>query len=496
MRERFGLGAMRASAPPLWVWGAACLFGVAGGLGQAPWSLWLLALLGFAGLFWLFERFPSGWIGWIGGCGYFATALFWIIEPFLVDVARHGWMAPFALFFLASGLAVLWAVAFSAARWFGGRLSLVVLWCAMEMLRAVLFTGFPWATVGHIWIDTPVALLAALGGAPILTFLALSLAALLSRKRQAVIAVLVLAAAWGGGHWHLRGNPVEFSDTVVRFVQPNAEQHLKWDSDLIPVFFQSQLAMTRAPAERRPDVVIWPETAIAYRIGEAPRAMEMMSEAAAGVPIIFGGNRVENGTFRNALAVMGADGTLRDTYDKHHLVPFGEYVPFGDLLGRLGIRGLAARDGGGFAPGPGQVLLDVPGLGQVLPLICYELIFPRHLRTVPRADVLVQITNDAWFGNVSGPYQHLSQAQLRAIEQGLPVLRVANTGVSAAIDPLGRLTAQTQLGEAGYLDADVPQAASPTPYSLWGDAPMRTILLVLVVWLLTFRTDFRRSKPV
>jgi apolipoprotein N-acyltransferase len=165
-------------------------------------------------------------------------------------------------------------------------------------------------------------------------------------------------------------------------------------------------------------------------------------------------------------------------YDKHHLVPFGEYIPFGEWLGRFGIRGLAASDGAAFVPGPGPAVMTVPGIGRVMPLICYEGIFAEEVNAMPeRAVLLVLVTNDAWFGLNVGPYQHLAQGRLRAIEQGLPMVRVANTGISALIDPHGRILGQIPLGHEGVLDLPLPAALPPTPYSRTGDWPVILLLI-------------------
>jgi apolipoprotein N-acyltransferase len=177
-------------------------------------------------------------------------------------------------------------------------------------------------------------------------------------------------------------------------------------------------------------------------------------------------------------------GQQRGLYDKHHLAPFGEYVPLGDLMARLGVFGLATTTGNGFSAGPGPALLDVGKLGRAVPLICYEAVFPQDVNGAPdRADFLLQITNDAWFGTRSGPYQHLAQAQMRAIEQGLPMMRSANTGVSAMIDPQGRITESLPLGQAGYVDAVLPEQQARTIYSWIGDSPVLIALLFLVAVL-------------
>ena len=217
-------------------------------------------------------------------------------------------------------------------------------------------------------------------------------------------------------------------------------------------------------------------------------------DAAGGRPMIFGINRGEGRRIYNSLVQLDGDAAITAIYDKHHLVPFGEYIPLGDLLGGLGLRGLAQRDGNGFSPGPGPRVLDLPGIGPVLPLICYEGVFARDIAAAPaRPAVLLMITNDAWFGQVSGPYQHLAQARLRAVEQALPMIRVANTGISAMIDPGGRLIGPIPLGQAGVRDLALPKPGAPTLYSRTGDAPWAG-LLGLSLFLLTLGFVFNLRK--
>ncbi|MEP3348018.1 apolipoprotein N-acyltransferase, partial [Litoreibacter sp.] len=474
--------------------GLAAIAGALGALGQAPWSLWPVALLGFAGLFWLYRETLSApkaaWIGWAGGAGYFAIALFWLVEPFLVDIARHGWMAPFALFFMSGGLALIWATAFGVAHRIGGLIALVILWCAAEMLRSVLFTGFPWATVGHIWSGHPILQLAALGGTPVLTCVALAISAGPSSRKPLVgigMSAALLGGSWLYGAQVLSTNAALFTDQTVRLIQPNAAQHLKWDPEHSGRFLQRAVDLTTEPADAPLDLIVWPETSVPYPLNGAPAVLEAIAKAGRGTSVIVGGNdRIEDG-WRNTLTLLDQNGQRTQTYHKYHLVPFGEYIPFGEALSKLGIRGLASRDGGGFSKGPGPQLMDLPGIGPALPLICYELIFPRSFRGLDRPNLLLQITNDAWFGNISGPYQHLAQAQVRAVEQGLPLIRAANTGVSAVIDPWGRVLAQTQLNEVAFLDAKVPAPTDATLYSRVDDWPMRGGLAVLLLWLIIAR---------
>ena len=261
---------------------------------------------------------------------------------------------------------------------------------------------------------------------------------------------------------------------------------------MIPVFFDRNLQFTAAVTERKPDLVIWPETSVPYLLNSAEGALQVIADAADGVPVVLGmQRRGEAGQYFNSLVVLGADGVVADVYDKSHLVPFGEYMPGGWLAAKLGLTGLAAQGGFGFGSGDGLRLVDIPGLGRALPLICYEAIFPEEVGGVaPRPDWLLQITNDAWFGNLTGPQQHLAQARFRAIEQGLPMVRAANTGISAMIDARGQITAMLGLGVAGYLDVQLPHGLPPTVYSRTGDLPVNLLLIVATAALLLKRRRF------
>ncbi|MEX5729846.1 apolipoprotein N-acyltransferase [Rhodovulum iodosum] len=487
--------ALTAVTRPRRLWAAFGL-GAAAALGHAPLGLWPVALLGLAGIVALVAGADTAGRAarraWIAGGGYFAASLNWIVEPFLVDIARHGWMAPFALVLMAFGLALFWAAAgWLSARLVAGRAARGLLFAIVlvlaEALRGYVFTGFPWALIGHVWIGTPVMQLAALGGPHLLSLIAVlaatlpvALAAGQARAAGLALSVLLVAGTWGAGALRLAAPvPGRPDAPLIRVIQPNAAQHLKWRRDMIPLFWERQLALTAYPQGPRPDLVIWPETSVPFMLERAGGALDEIAAAARGAPAIVGVQRREGRRTFNSLAVVGPDGALGQVYDKHHLVPFGEYVPFAGVLGRLGIKGLAANDVYGYAAGPGAALIDLGRLGQALPLICYEAIFPRDVRAAPgRADWLLQITNDAWFGRWTGPYQHLAQARLRAVEQGLPMVRAANTGVSAMIDARGRFVDRLALNSAGQFTAPLPPALPATPYARTGDAPA---LLVLVL---------------
>ncbi len=471
--------------------GLAFACGAVMALGQAPLDAWYLAVPGLAALIALLARQrgvrAAAFVGWFGGAGHFALALSWIVEPFFIDFAQDGWMAPFAPVLMAFGLGLFWAAAGALAAWTRRPALGMMLGLGLaELARGYMLTGFPWALIGHVWIDTPVAQVAALVGPSGLTLLTLGLAAGLLRWRTIPVSAVVLAAVWGFGLWQLSRPDPDSTGVTVRLVQPNAPQAAKWDPDNARVFFDRLMAYSAAMP--RVDLVIWPETALPYQLEASPGLAEAIG-AAAGVPVVVGLQRVDGPRAWNGLSVLGPDGAVLATYDKHHLVPFGEYLPFGDFLfDWLGISAFASQAGAGYSAGQGPQVLDLGArLGRVLPLICYEAVFPQDLRGAGRADWLLQITNDAWFGDLTGPFQHAAQARLRAVEQGLPLIRVANTGVTAVYDSRGRVLASLPFQTAAYLDAALPGALAPTFYAKWGEVPVLLMLAGLSARLIRRR---------
>jgi len=437
----------------------------------------------------------AAWIGWWCGLGYFAVLLHWVVEPFLVYPEQDGWMAPFALFFLSGGLALFWAAAFAFARRFA---SLVVLSLALtvaEGLRSYVLTGFPWGLIGYVWLNSPVSQLGAWVGPHGLTLLTLTLVFLPLAVLRATRSWTALAVLLGGGlavlvlgYWQGQDPAPRMTDTTLRLIQPNAPQDQKWRPENRELFFQRQLGFTRQ--DPRPDLIVWPETAIPVLLNDADDVLAQIATTANGTTVVLGAQRYDAWGYYNSLAVLDPRGQISHRYDKHHLVPFGEYIPFLGLFGILG-GGLAAQFGGGYQPGVGPTVLAVDGVGKFLPLICYELVFPHEVGSVSqRADFMLQITNDAWFGTFSGPYQHLAQARMRAIEQGLPMVRAANTGVSAVIDAKGKLLQHLPLGQAGYLDAVLPAPGPPTVYSRFGDGLVFLLLGLFAVGYITCRRGF------
>ena len=477
---------------------AALALGAVAAFGQAPVGAWYLTLLAMAALIALLCRaapLAALWLAWLAGAGYFAAALNWIVQPFMVDAAKDGWMAPFAVLFMACGMALFWAAAAAVALRFRNRaLAFALALTLADLARGYVLTGFPWALLGHVWIDTPVAQLAALVGPSGLSLLTLLLAAALSGRKllQVSLAAMALAAAWGFGLWQLAQPVPPAPGITLRLVQPNAAQQAKWDPDLAAQFFNRLLAFTAVkPA---PDLVIWPETALPYLLDYHPELAGMIATAGGGAPVAVGMQRVEGDRYWNSLAILTADGRQAAVYDKHHLVPFGEYIPFGDtLFDWMNISAFASKTGNGYTAGLGPQLLDLgPKLGHVLPLICYEAVFPQDLRGTARPDWLLQVTNDAWFGRLTGPFQHAAQARLRAIEQGLPLVRVANTGVTAVYDARGRETASLPFEVAAYLDAALPGALPATPYARFGEEPLLVLLACLALALIA---PLRRHRP-
>ncbi|MGV6849953.1 MAG: apolipoprotein N-acyltransferase [Marinibacterium sp.] len=472
----------------------AALAGAGTAFGLAPYGIWPLALLGWATLPLLMLSAPTAGraaaLGWAFSAGYFAHALSWIVDPFLVDPVRHGWMAPFALVLLAGGLAIFWAAAFWGAHRLGrtgpGR---VLLLCPLlgvaEFARAYIFTGFPWAAPAQVFVDSPALALLRWVGPHGLGLLGLGAGLGLglwpwlkgARRVWALIpagglAALTLAAV-------LTQKPSSMTGYTVRLIQPNAAQHEKWDPARIPVFFDRQIALTAAGDP--PDLVIWPESAIAPTHEQAGLYYDRIAMAARGAQVALGIRRFDQGRFYNALVRLDPAGGPAGIYDKHHLVPFGEYIPLGGLAKRVGLRGLAAEDGNGYSAGPGPRLLDFGPLGTALPLICYEAVFPQDVTAAPsRPDFLLQVTNDAWFGSFSGPYQHLTQARMRAAEQGLPLLRAANTGISAVIDGNGVILQALPLGQAGFVDHALPAPLPVTLYARTGDKSAAIAVLLLL----------------
>jgi len=487
---------------------AALVLGFASALALPPFYVVPLLWPGLVGLC-LLTITAASWrqaalVGWLFGVGWFAFGLYWIANAFLVDAERYGFLAPVAVVGMAVGMAIYPALA-AVALWqfmkryhlpaWGVVTAFASLWTLAEWLRGWLLTGFPWNPLSSVWVFSGemlqgAALLGALGlsfvtalvfTAPVLLF-----SPSLERRRAralVLVASALLPLFWMGGWLRLSGaGTVTRPDINLRIVQPSIPQADKWRPELRQGHVIRQMAMSKrrpGPAGA-PTHVIWAETNVPFLLGPEP---EIVSSLAATVPeqghLIFGApRRSSTGDVFNSLFVIDGQGDVNATFDKFHLVPFGEYVPLRWILpfGKL------VESRGDFTPGPGPTTLKVDGLPPFSPVICYEIIFAGDvIDSADRPEWILNITNDGWFGASTGPRQHLVQARLRAIEEGLPVVRAANSGISAVIDAYGRVRNSLGLGEQGVVDAPLPVALSRTPFAFLGHWPA---LLLTVIGLL------------
>jgi len=486
-------------------WLAAFSLGALSATAFAPLNFFPGILLGYAGLLLLIDGADAGprpvrrafAAGWFFFLGQFLIGLHWIGYPFLINPEAHLWMMPFAVALMPAGLALFGGLfcALAAYFWQDGPARifvLAVLLTIAEWLRGHIFTGFPWNLSGYGWgASLGVLQTASLVGAYGLSFLTILLGASLAelgsaRWRTPAAMVVLFALLWCYGAVRIASTPIaDVPGVSLRLVQPNIPQREKYDRALMQRNWQRLLDLSLSPADKalgRPTHIIWPEAATGFPVARAPGALDQIALfTARGQTLLTGSDRIErNGealSFYNSLYLFGPGGVLPVVYDKFHLVPFGEYVPFARMLGSLGVTKLTT--GGGFSSGPGPRLLAVGAAPPLSALICYEVIFP-HAVTDPKAQRpgwFVNITDDSWFGPWAGPRQHLLIARARAIEEGLAIARAANTGISTVIDPLGRLRGALPLGRSGIVDARLPVALPQTLYSRYGDL----LLLLLLV---------------
>ena len=441
--------------------------------------------------------------GWLAGVAYFAIGTWWVAEAFLVDIAAHGWMAPFAVTFMAGGIALFWGLAtllYRAAR-VTGAWRVVVFAAAFglaEWLRGHVLTGFPWNLPGESWrAGSLVSQSAAVVGAYGLTVITVAVAATpalfwRAPRKPAIIACGSAAALLGAmviyGTLHLPFTEPSGGPIVVRIIQPDVPQEAKYDPQAFARIVGKYLSLTRQPgADGVPDIVIWPEGAIPA-LAEDYLAEGTWTRAAIidalrpGQVLIVGVARVEGTAeaprYFNSLLVLRrteADLVQLGRYDKYRLVPFGEFLPLDSLLSPLGIKNLV-QIGDGFTPGARPAPLALPGLPVIQPLICYESLYPGFTREGARRagkspDLIVNVSNDAWFGATSGPLQHLNLASYRAIEEGVPMARATPTGVSAMVDAYGRVIPSSRINQTveAVVDVALPPKVVETPYRRLGD---------------------------
>ncbi len=476
---------------------AGLVAGALAGLAMPPLDWLPLAVLGIVVFVWLWDGAASWkaalWRGWAWGLGHFAVGSYWIVEAFFVPPADFKFLGPPIVLGLAIVLGFFPGLAAAATKWMvprwpclAGRyrrlLLLAVAWTVAEWLRGHVLTGCPWNPLGHVWtFATPLLQSAALFGVYGLgTFTFLVLAAPAAGWRASAAALAVVGVAGAAGLSIMAPPDTNQGGPLIRIVQPNVAQSEKWQRDSAEKHLRHLLEMSRRPGFQNLAAVIWPETAVPFTVQPGSPILPVLAMAVPpGGYLLAGAERAgaqwSDGAWNSLLAIDGS-GTVRGHYDKVHLVPLGEYIPFHKELGAL--SGLVGR--GSFEVGEGHVTLDLPGLPAFAPVICYEVIFPGEIvGPGERPRWIVNITNDAWFGVSSGPYQHLASARLRTIEEGLPMLRAANTGVSAVIDAYGRVLESLDMEREGIIDRPLPPARPPTPYGRWHDWTLLVLLTVL-----------------
>lgn len=499
------------------------------------------------------NKWRAFWQGWWFGLGYFALGLYWIGNSFAVRSADLAWMAPFAVAGLSAGLALfmaLTALAYRSIRplprlhsardqnsadgreqedededratgW--GRaliapLLLASLWCLLEWLRMWILTGFPWNMVGYIWsgiggMEQSVSLFGTLGLSFYTLFLTASMALAARGKTQGGSRKALLLAGLAGillllyGGNRLSSTSVEENpDVRLRIVQPAIDQRLKWRSDLRDSHFRTYLSLTRSPGFEHITHVIWPETALPFYLNRDPARLGSIGRVAVppGGRVLTGAPRASgtalDGSDReawNSLFVIDGEGQIESVYDKAHLVPFGEYMPLKEWIPLAKMT----HGGGAFSPGPGPVSLKAGSAPPMSVLICYEIIFPGEVMPEgtdkERPEWMLNITNDAWFGDSAGPYQHFHITRFRAIEEGVPVVRAANTGISAIIDPLGRVPAFLALGQKGTIDHQLPRALPDrTLFATTGHLPVLLFCLMSVLLAFACRSGIIQTEGI
>ncbi|WP_425410404.1 apolipoprotein N-acyltransferase [Hyphococcus sp.] len=489
--------------------------GAAAALSMAPvYALPLLAV-GFTVLVLLIDasqnharvRLSAFAAGWFFGFGYFLAGVYWMSFSLFVQADQFAWMAPFAILgvpaFLAifsgaacAAAAVFWRSGWSRVFWFAA------VWAAVEYIRGHIFTGLPWNLAGQAFAGGALgaqtaAWYGAYGLSLVAVLLSASPAATLSQNGVRALSGIglmltgvILLFAVGAVRLALP-EPQGDGQTLVRIVQPNIPQREKIQWDMWSKNFNRQLEHSTAPAP--PGVqtfIIWPENG-APLLDEATSALAVLSRDLPDQSVLIAGavrrerDEEDDERFFNSIAIVEKtpEGmAVTDHYDKHHLVPLGEYLPFYDLLKAIGLAQLTPYGDAGFMAGGGPRVLHAAG-SAFAPMICYEAIFPgASYPRGARPDWLVVVTNDAWFGDTSGPRQHLDMARLRSVEAGLPMARSANTGVSALIDGKGRILARLKLYTAGKIDAPLPPPLAQTIYGRFGD----WIFLVMMAGFIGF----------
>lgn len=417
----------------------------------------------------------AAWIGWCFGFGFNLAGLFWVTEPMLITAQQFWWAIPIADPGLSAAVAFYMLIPALLVYRLRPGLAMILIfaggWVMANLAQQFLFTGFPWNFWGADWAlpgwaGVVMMQPAALAGIHGLTLLTVIVAALPLLGRRGWYGIAIIMACWiGFGLYRLSGPPLKPRNFTVAMIQPGFAVPGSWARAAVLARWRRELAMTKqaiAAAGPGPKAVIWPESASPFMLQTDKAARAALAAAAGNVPVIAGTIRIAaDDTPRNSLAVVEGPGPLAAYYDKWKLVPFGEYTPTWIPV--------KVTPGGGFTPGPGPRTLDVPGVPPFGPLICYESIFSGEIIDKRiRPDWLVNITDNAWFGDTTGPWQDFATTRLRAVEEGLPLVVDANSGVSAVIGPRGQVLAELGLDRRGILVHRLPAALPPTFFARFG----------------------------
>ncbi|MBY0501182.1 MAG: apolipoprotein N-acyltransferase [Alphaproteobacteria bacterium] len=505
--------------------GIAFLLGGIGALAFAPTFVLPALLLALSGIWFLLEQeiehdssfFRIFWLGWWFGLGHFTVGLYWIANALTVDLEAFWWLIPFALLGIPAILGIFTGLSFALTKiWpFGGLsrgFAFAAIWVGVEWLRGHLFTGFPWNLAGYAWAFSPEMMQAVsfsgVYGLSLLTLLmAISLSYFVGKgvfERNISFTIYLIATLiWVWGKVRLDHPDVLPSQPMaIRLVQPNIPQTLKWDPQQKEAHFQKLLEMSEKPSIYPLKAIIWPESAVSYFLEyDAIHRFTMAKTLPQGALLFTGApRRSANGVIPfqiwNSLLVINDEGNIVAHYDKSHLVPFGEYLPFRSVLDSFFGKGTIKKITAGtldFTPGSGPTSVSLPNdFPPFSGLVCYEVIFPGAVVNSKqiRPGWMINLTNDAWYGNSSGPYQHFEIARFRAVEEGLPLVRVANSGISAVFDSYGRIIGIIGLDQKGILDVFLPAPTRLIPfYGRWGDLITLTFILgiLALAWLFSLR---------
>lgn len=488
----------RLAGKVMLLWGAkravlAIAAGAIGVLALPPFGFFAALFVSFTLLVWLLDGAAShpdsGWFGrlmpafvtgWLFGFGYFVAGLWWLGHALMIEAGEFAWALPFAILGLPAVLAIYYGLAAVFARllWSDGVGRIAALAAGFgiaEWLRSFVATGFPWNAIGYGAMPFPLMMqsvhVIGLFGVTTLAVFVFASPALIGTRRGMVpgllIAATLFAAHLGYGAYRLSfaREAQDAKPIAVRLVQPNIDQAQKLDDGQRSAIFEEHLALSRTAAKEggtRPDIVVWPETSVPFILTQNQDALTRIAEVLEeGQILVAGAVRAEDmgagnpPRYYNSVYVIDDKGQIVGASDKVHLVPFGEYVPFEDILRNWGIDNVVNMPGG-FSAASARSMLELPDGLKLWPLICYEAIFPQETGLASQAaDAILNLTNDAWFGQTPGPYQHFHQARIRAVESGLPMIRGANSGISAVVDSFGRVVAGLDFDKRGVLNTTI-----------------------------------------